>query len=344
MTIGSHLRPLRGVALAAVAGIALAACTSSGSGSDGSSTTTEGATAIDMAFEWTCSGDWAVVYAGEQQGIFADNGIDLTYTRGQGGSSTTPLVAAGEFDMGILSAPPVIIGAGEGLPITMVGAAATESPVTILADSSIKTPKDLEGKSLAVQTDQFEGAVWKAFVAATGIDESKVKVIPSDDAAQAQFLAGDIDALVTFYPTASTEGFLTGRPGLNVIRMQDYVPTYGHTFVFNNSFLSDHGDAAKSFVTAWAESAKYAIANRDESLKLLESKCPELDPAAAEFSLDAYFAEYDRPYSREHGFGSFDLEGVAATQKVLVDGGLTEGVPVDKFATLEYLPDPAVKS
>jgi ABC-type nitrate/sulfonate/bicarbonate transport system substrate-binding protein len=126
--------------------------------------------------------------------------------------------------------------------------------------------------------------------------------------------------------------------------MQDYVPTYGHTFAFNNSFLADHGDAAKSFVTAWAESAKYAITHRDESLDLLMNKCPELDPAAAAFSLDAYFAEYDRPYSRENGYGSFDLEGVESTQKVLVDGGLTEGVDVDKFATLDYLPDPAVKS
>lgn len=333
---------IRALAVASAAGLALAGCTSSGSGSDGSSTATDGNTAIDMSFEWTCSGDWAVVYTGQEQGIFADHDIDLTYTRGQGGSSTTPLVASGEFDMGILSAPPVIIGAGEGLPITMVGVAATESPVTILADPSISTPQDLEGRSIAVQTDQFEGAVWKSFIAATGIDESRINVIPSDDAAQTQFLAGDIDAIVTFYPTPSTEAFLSGRPGLNVIRMQDYVPTYGHSFVANNRFLSENGDAVKSFTTAWAESAKYAIEHRDESLALLESNCPELDSAAAEFSLDAYIAEYDRPYSRENGYGSFDLAGVESTQKILVDGGLTDGVPVGDFATLDYQPDPAV--
>lgn len=327
-----------GVAMLAVTTslLALSACSSD------SEAAADGTTALNLAFEWTCSGDWSVVYAGLEQGIFADHGVDLSYDRGQGGSDTVPLVAAGEFDLGILSAAPTVIGAGQDLPLTIIGAASTVGPVTILADPSITEPSDLEGRSLAVQTDQFEGAMWEAFVEATGIDGDAVDVIPADDATQVEFLDGDIDAYVVFYPTASTQAILEQRPGLTVMPMQDHVPTYGHTFVANDRYLDENPEAAGDFVAAWAESAKWVIDNRDEALDLLVEECSEVEPAALEFSMDAYFEGYTAPYAQENGIGSFSLEGVEQTQQVLVDAGLAEELPVEEFASEDYQPDPAV--
>lgn len=322
--------------LASSAAVLLSACSSTEAAS--SSSASDGAVPVKMAFEWTCSGDWAVVNEGIEQGFFEKNGVDLSYDRGQGGSDTVPLVAAREFDLGIISAPPAVIGAGQGMPLTIIGAASTVGPVTILADPSIKQPKDLEGRSLAVQTDQFEGAVWNAFVTATGVDAGKVRVVPSDDATEAEFLNGDIDAYVVFYPTASTKAILDRRPGLTVMPMQDYVPTYGHTILANNAFLQEHPDAAKGFVTAWAESAKYVQDNYQQSYDRLVAKCPEVDPGALKFSMDAYFDSYNGEYSKQHGFGSFSVDGIEQTQKVLVDAGLAESKPVAEFTSEDYQP------
>lgn len=331
-----------GLRAAAVLGASVALLTACSSNDPEPVAGSDGTVPVKMAFEWTCAGDWAVVDEGIEQGIFADNGIDLTYDRGQGGSDTVPLVAAREFDLGLISAPPAVIGAGQGMPITIIGAASTVGPVTILADPSIKTPKDLEGHSLAVQTDQFEGAVWKAFVTATGIDADKVDVVPRDDASEAEFISGDIDAFVVFYPTASTKAILDQRPGLAVMPMQEYVPTYGHTLLANNEFLEENGEAAKGFVTAWAQSAKYVQDNYEQSYQRLVDKCPEVDPAALKFSMDAYFDSYTGDYSRQHGFGSFSPEGIEQTQQVLVDAGLAEAKPVSEFTSEDYQPDQPV--
>ncbi|MEQ6901456.1 ABC transporter substrate-binding protein [Nocardioides sp. YIM 152588] len=338
-----HLSTRRsGVALAAL-GLATMMTLSACSSDDSDVAADEGGlTPVSLAFEWTCEGSWAPIYSGMEQGIFEDNGVDLTYDRGQGGSDTVPLVAAGEFDLGQLSAPPVTIGAGEQLPITVIGAASTVGPVTVLADPSITSPEDLEGKSLAVQTDQFEGAVWEAFVDATGIDGDSVEVIPSDDATTAEFLAGDIDAYVVFYNTASTKAILEERPEITVMPMQDYAPTYGHTFVANNAWLADNGDAAKGFITAWAESTKWVLDNYDEAFATLTENCAEVDADALEFSLDAYLDNYTSGYSAENGLGSFSAEGLAATQKILVDAGLAEEVPVEDFTSQDYQPDSPV--
>ncbi|SDG26803.1 ABC transporter substrate-binding protein [Klenkia brasiliensis] len=339
-TGAARSRTARGAWLAptAVATLVLAGC-----GGSADATGADGATAVSLSFEWTCEGNWAIAYLGQDQGYFADQGIDLSFERGQGGSTTTPLVAQGEYDLAVLSAPPVVLGAGQGLPITVVGVAASQSPVAILADASITGPEDLEGRSVAVQTDQFEGAVWEAFVAATGIDASAVEVVPSDDAAQAQFIAGDIDAIVTFYPTPSTLGLLEGREGEEtVLQMQDFVPTYGHTIVANDDFLDDHGDAVRGFTTAWAEATKYAEEHPDEALAALTDNCQELDADAAQFTLDAYLAAYSSSYAEENGYLSFDPAGLDETQSVLVDGGLMQETDLSGFSSQDYLPDPAV--
>ncbi len=291
-----------------------------------------------MAFEWTCE-HLGAVYSGIEQGIFEKNGVELSYDRGQGGSDTVPLVATGEFDVAELSAPPVIIGAGEELPLTVIGAASTVGPVTILAKEGITEPKDLEGHSLAVQTDQFEGGVWDAFVKATGIDESKVDVIPSDDATTTEFLGGKIDAMVIFYNTASTKEILDTLPDLEVIPMQKYVPTYGHTIVANNQWLGENKTAAKGFMTAFAESTKWVVDNQAEALKTLQAKCAEVDPEALEFSLDAYVANWKESTG---GYGSFTEQGLTDTQKVLVDAGLATQVPVTDFSSQDYQPDSPV--
>lgn len=326
-------------ALGLVSLLALSACSS-----DEAEASAEGSdlTPVNMAFEWTCAGDWSVVYSGLEEGIFEDHGIDLSYDRGQGGSDTVPLVAAGEFDLGILSAAPVAIGAGQDLPLTVIGAAATVGPVTILADPSITTPKDLEGKSLAVQTDQFEGAVWEAFVSATGIDASTIEVIPSDDATQAEFLAGDIDAFVIFYPTTSTQAILAERPDLTVMPMQEFVPTYGHVFTANDAWLADNAEAAQGFTTAWAESAKWVLDNYDAAYDTLVENCAEVGPEALQFSMDAYFEAYTAGSSTEDGLGSLRADELAETQAVLVEFGLAEAVDVDEWVSEDYLPEPAV--
>lgn len=298
----------------------------------------DGLTPLSMAFEWTCSGDWSVVHAGLEQGIFEKHGIALSYDRGQGGSDTVPMVAAGEFDLGVLGAAPTIIGAGQGLPVTIVGAAATSGPVTILASSDIKEPADLEGRTLAVQTDQFEGAMWEAYVQATGIDGDKVDVIPADDATTAEFLGGSLDALVVFYPTASTQAILDARPDLTVMPMQEHVPAYGHLMVANNSYLAENPDAVRGYVTAWSESAKWVLDNWDAAYEMLVDKCPEVDPAALEFSMDAYFDGYTGGYATANGLGTFEVAGITETQSVLEQAGLAKPRPVEEFVTLEYLP------
>ncbi|MFJ8600217.1 ABC transporter substrate-binding protein [Streptomyces shenzhenensis] len=334
-------RWLRALAATASAGVllTLSAC---GGGSDASDA--DGTASVKFTYEWTCGGDWAVGYVGEQQGYFAQEKLKVGFTRGQGGSATTPLVASGKYDIGSLSAPALVLGMGEELPLKVFGVAAQTSPVAIIADSSVVKPSDLEGRTIAIQTDQFEGAVWDAFVKASGIDLDKVKVVKSTDASDSQFIDGKIDALIVYYPTTSTYALLNQRPGgSSVLQMQKYVPSFGHSLVTNTAYLNRNPDTVRRFSNAWARSVEYAVSHRAAALKLLENKCPELSAGAAKYSLNGYLDSFVSGYADKHGILAFDPEGLKQTEAVLVGAKLMDPVDLGDHYTTDYLPDPAVK-
>lgn len=280
----------------------------------------------------------------KEKGWFAEKNLDVEYVRGQGASAVAPLVASGERDMAQMSSPAVVLGAARDYPVTIVGVASTVSPIYLIADEDIKQPTDLYGKRMGVQIEQFEGAVWKAFVAAAGLDESKIEVVPTKPGQYVLFIDGRLDALVTFYLDVSTVEILDKHPGKEtVLPLQKWVPTYGHVVIANDTFRKEHPDAVRGFLDVWARATAYTVAHQDEALGLLRDKCPELTPKASKFAIDIYVQIWRTAYHREHGVLSFDGEGVERTKEVLVKGGLMDDADISDHYTQEYLPDPPVR-
>jgi len=54
--------------------------------------------------------------------------------------------------------------------------------VVVLADSDIKSPRDLEGKTIAISTGAAQFQQWPAFVKGCGLDASKIRVVNVDPA------------------------------------------------------------------------------------------------------------------------------------------------------------------
>src|SRR5215469_3405480 len=83
--------PARALALAAV----LAAAPFSGAAPAGA------ADKVRFQTDWLPSGEHAMYYGGWQKGIFAEEGIDVTITRGYGSGDTVTKLAGGAFDFGV---------------------------------------------------------------------------------------------------------------------------------------------------------------------------------------------------------------------------------------------------
>src|SRR6516162_6181093 len=68
--------------------------------------------------DWIPSGEHAMYYGGWQKGIFADEGIDVTITRGYGSGDTVAKLAGGAFQFGVADVSAVMTArAKQGVPV-----------------------------------------------------------------------------------------------------------------------------------------------------------------------------------------------------------------------------------
>src|SRR5512138_2367191 len=107
---------------------------------------------VSLRLNWYLGGLHVPFYYGKERGFFAAEGIDLAINEGRGSANTVQVVAAGSDTFGMADSSSVITTAAKGADVKSVMSLlnSTGYAVVSLADANIKTPKDLEGKKVAV--------------------------------------------------------------------------------------------------------------------------------------------------------------------------------------------------
>src|SRR3954447_4859549 len=103
-------------------------------------------------------GNWdtSVAEIGQRAGIFKKHNLDLEMLYTQGGGETQQAVISGSVDVGVAAGTLGVLGAfSKGAPVRIIGAQATGAADFwyVRADSPIKAPADLAGKTMAYSTN-----------------------------------------------------------------------------------------------------------------------------------------------------------------------------------------------
>ena len=104
--------------------------------------------------------DVAPLYLGIKQGFFEEENLKVEPQLAEGGAAITPAVLSGDFQIGFSNTVSLLIAASKDLPVTIIsqgvlGGKTEEeawADLLVLKDGPIKEPKDLEGKTIAVNT------------------------------------------------------------------------------------------------------------------------------------------------------------------------------------------------
>jgi NitT/TauT family transport system substrate-binding protein len=314
------LRTRRRAAVVAVAALPLLAlgCSSesepgSASGDGGSSGTPETATVTLGLIPII---DVAPVYLGMEQGFFADQGIELELSAGQGGAAIVPGIVSGSLDVGFTNNLSLVIASSAGLPLQVVtsGVDSTGDPerdqfTIVTADDSITRPADLAGKRVAVNTVNAIGdTVVRASVAADGGDPDAIEFVelafPNMGAA---LTAGDVDAAWLVEPFVT----IGASQGIRVLTtpLVDFtdIKVEVSTYATSQQFAAANEDVLARFKTAMDQSLEYAQQNPDAVRAILPTyldlppelaaqlRLPEWNTTVSEetFELFADLAEAD---------------------------------------------------
>src|SRR5712675_2679518 len=133
------------------------------------------ADAVSFRLNWYLGGLHVPFYYGKDKGYYAAEGIDLTINEGRGSANTVQVVAAGSDTFGLADSSSVVATAVKGAEVKSVMSLlnSTGFSVVSLASNGIKTPKDLEGKKLAVSPGDPLGQLFRALAAQNKLDMSK---------------------------------------------------------------------------------------------------------------------------------------------------------------------------
>lgn len=296
---------------------------------------------VSLRLNWYLGGLHVPYYYGKEKGYFAAEGIDLTINEGRGSANTVQVVAAGSDTFGMADSSSVIATAARGADIKSVMSLlnSTGYSVVSLAETGIKTPKDLVGKSVAVSAGDPLGALLQAVCKANNVDCAKINMVQVDPAAKVvSVLEKRTDALLG---GADDQFFLIKQRGLNpaAMRYADWgANIVGMTIVTRTELIKSDPDLIRRFMRAsvksWEEARKNPGAAVDAALK---SK-PDLNRQS---TLDQMLVDFDLMDSKNSkgriGWGAqADWEQTLAIMTQYRD--LKTDSPWTAFHTNEFVP------
>lgn len=247
--------------------------------------------------------DVAPIYLGDKQGFFRERNIELSLKQAEGGAAIVPAVVSKEYQFGFSNVISLLLAHKEGLPVKVVSNGTNSTGedgkdfagLFVKADSPIKTPKDLEGKTVAANTLQnIVDTSVRASVRKDGGDPSKVKftAIPFPEQPSA-LAAGDVDAVFVVEPFQQAVVDFGGRKIAS--SYVDAAADLAVALYFTSQQLAtENPDLVKRFTEAMAESLSYADSHPAEARAIL-SDYTKIDPKLIEtLTLPKWPAEINR--------------------------------------------------
>jgi len=231
--------------------------------------------AVSLRLNWYLGGLHVPFYYGKDRGLYQAEGINLTINEGRGSANTVQVVAAGSDTFGLADSSSVILTASKGAEIKSVMSLlnSTGFAVISLAANGIRTPKDLEGKRLAVSPGDPLGQLFMALAAHNRVDTSKISMVQVDPAGKVvAVLEKRADALLG---GADDQFFLIKYRGQEpaALRFADHgANIVGMTILTRQDTIRKSPDLVRRFVKAtaasWAEARKNPGAAVDAALKV----------------------------------------------------------------------------
>ena len=251
-----------------------------------------------------------IIYA-DKSGMFKKAGLNVEVQKLAGAAVVSAALAGGSLDIGKGSALSVVSAFGRGLPFTIIGAIAAyngERPdlaLVVLANSEVKTAKDLEGKILAdVSLQDMNTVATLAWLDQHGVDSSALKYveIPAN-ASLAAMESGRVVAS-TVYEPIYTAYMATGKVRVLGYPFDAISKHFADSVLFANvNWVNAHRDVVARFLQVMKQATAYVGSHEDELVPML-AEYAGVDPAS--------IAKVHRP-ERRVTIGNADIQPVIDT-------------------------------
>jgi NitT/TauT family transport system substrate-binding protein len=288
------------------AALALVAC--GGDDDDGGGSGTAGSSAaakpVTLRVGVIPIADVAPLYLGRKKGFFKEEQLTIEPQLAEGGAAILPAVVSGQFEIGFSNTISLLIAASKNLPIQIVSQgvlAGTDekeawADLLVRKDSGISSGKDLEGKTIAVNTlKNICEVTIKASLEKEGVDVSKLKFteVPFPEM-NAALDAKRVDGACVVEPFVS-QGKAGGAKGIDPFYIRTAPDLTVATYFASKQYIEENGEVVDRFVRAMNKSLDYAQEHPDEVRQVLLEYTEIPKEAVEKIKLPVWRSDLNRP-------------------------------------------------
>jgi ABC-type nitrate/sulfonate/bicarbonate transport system substrate-binding protein len=281
---------------------------------------------------------FVAAYVARDNGLFAEEGLDVEIEHSSGQDAHLALLAANRVQFSTTVASTILKNvARPGLPLQAIALFGQRGDTVLvaLADSGISSPRDFEGKTVGYKV--FPAPEYLSLLQAAGVDRGKVKEVNVGFDPRV-LTERRVDVLPVF---RSNEPDTLQRLGFRLTMWDpaDYgVPTLGVTYVVNSDWARDNEETVVRFLRATMRAVAWIQDHRDEAVEITMRYAPQEQREHQRFMLDVELEAAQSDLTRRHGIGWMTDQQWQALQDSLVEfDAIERPVDITKVFTTKYL-------
>src|SRR6266481_4320019 len=267
---------------------------------------------VSFQSDWIYGGPNAGFIIAKEKGYFADAGFDVTINQGKGSGNTAQIVASKAAQFGFDDGFVVGNSVSKGMKLKMVGGIYRRNPCAamVLEESDIKTPKDLEGKTVGI---------------ATGAGPA--------------LISGQINAVGGFAQGYIPAIEIRGKKKVRAFWYADEGVTAMSNGIIVHQDLLSEADLIRGMVRASVKGFLYGRANPEELTQIVKKYSETTDVAITLREAQLSWNTWVTPTTANKPLGWMAAEDWASTVAVLkAYGGVTTPLEAAELFTNEFVP------
>ncbi|MBO9407045.1 ABC transporter substrate-binding protein [Shimia sp. R9_1] len=281
---------------------------------------------MTLLLDWFVNPDHGPIIIAEENGYFAEQGLEVEVIPPADPSMPPRLVAAGQADLAVSYQPQLHLQIHEGLPLKRVGTlvATPLNCLLVLKDGPIKSPADLKGKKVGFSVAGVEEAVLGAVLGKYGVTTDDIELVNVNFSLSPSLMSGQVDAVIGAYRNFELNQMdIEGAPGTCFYIEEEGVPSYDELIYVTNPDTMD-ADKVARFIAATEKATQYIVNNPQKSWEIFASTSTELQD---ELNARAWVDTLPRFALRPAGY---DAGRYARFEQFLHDSGMIDSInPVD---------------
>lgn len=303
---------------------------------------------VRMVLDWAFQGQQSPYTLSVDDGTFASHHLNVTIDRGVGSGDTVAKVASGAYDIGQADLYSMVRFNGENPDHQLVAVFMVNDKsalaVETLAKGPIKSPQDLNGKTIAAPLGDASRQLFPLFATINKIDQNSIKWINvTPELRETMLLRGQADAITGHVTTVMPNVRAINVPASD-IRLMPYaqygVELYGLALVVRPDYAEKNPDVIRDFIRGTVHGVNAMIKDPAAAVASVKKRDPlindEIEKLRIKMTLDYAFIT---PNVMKNGMSNVDTARLERTIKQAASAFNMKATPAAaQVYTDRYLP------